>query len=200
MIIENESELRKIYGFPKGRAEKKVLSTLEKNSINFIKKSPFVILSTTSKTGQMDASPRGGEPGFIKIDGNKLLLPDFKGNNRIDSLINISETNHVGLLFMIPGIDETLRVNGSAKISNAPHLLQQFSTKLKPPITCIVIHIEEVFLHCAKAFMRSKLWDHSAQINPADFPTMGKMLKDQLNSPELPESREDMIQRYTENL
>ena len=200
MIIKNESELRKIYGFPKGRAEKKVLQTLEKHSINFIKKSPFVVLSTSNRFGQMDASPRGGEPGFIKIVGNKLLLPDFKGNNRIDSLINISETNNVGLLFMIPGIDETLRINGTAKISTDVHLLQQFNTKLKSPITCLIISIEEVFLHCAKAFMRSQLWDRSTQIKPDDFPTMGKMLKDQLHSNEIPESRKDMIKRYKENL
>ena len=200
MILKNASQLRELYGFPKGRAKNKVLTTLEKHSIHFISKSPFLILSTSNQSGKMDASPRGGEPGFVKILDSKLLIPDFKGNNRIDSLINISETTNIGLIFMIPGIDETLRINGKAIITTAPEILKTFSNLPKSPISCIVVTIEELFLHCAKAFMRSKLWDASSQINPNDFPTMGQMMNDQLNISDLPESREKMRKRYREDL
>lgn len=200
MILNNESELRELYGFPNGRAEEKVQMSLDKHSLNFISKSPFLVLSTTDKLGKMDASPRGGEPGFVKVLNNELLIPDFKGNNRIDSLINISETNTVGLLFMIPGIDETLRVNGNAMITTSSIVLNEFSKEQKLPISSIVVTIDEVFLHCAKAFMRSKLWDPSSQINANDFPTMGEMLKDQLNSPLDAESRDDMIKRYRKDI
>lgn len=200
MILKNESQLRELYGFPKGRASKKVLTTLEKHSKNFISKSPFVVLSTCDNNLKMDASPRGGDPGFVKISNNQLLLPDFKGNNRIDSLVNISETQHIGLLFMIPGIDETLRINGKAELTTDPKILKLFANSSKTPISCIVVSIEEIFLHCAKAFMRSKLWDINAQIGPSEFPTMGAMLKEQLNSSEPAESRAAMIERYQKDL
>ncbi len=200
MILKNESQLRELYGFPKGRASKKVLTTLEKHSKNFISKSPFVVLSTCDNNLKMDASPRGGDPGFVKISNNQLLLPDFKGNNRIDSLVNISETQHIGLLFMIPGIDETLRINGKAELTTDPKILKLFANNSKTPISCIVVSIEEIFLHCAKAFMRSKLWDINAQIGPSEFPTMGTMLKEQLNSSEPAESRAAMIERYQKDL
>lgn len=200
MTIENESQLRKIYGHPTGRAQQKVLTSLDKHAINFISNSPFLVLSTVDKSGKMDASPRGGKPGFVKVYKDQLLIPDFKGNNRIDSLVNITETNSIGLLFMIPGIDETLRINGKALISTSQDTLGLFSNEPKSPISCIIVSVEESFLHCAKAFMRSKLWGASSQINPKDFPTMGEMLKDQLNSPDQAETREDMIKRYSKDL
>lgn len=200
MILKNESQLREIYGIPKGRAQKKVLTSIEKHGVNFISKSPFMVLSSSSKSGKMDASPRGGKPGFVKVLNNQLLIPDSKGNNRIDSLVNISETNSVGLLFMIPGIDETLRVNGKAIITTSNETLSRFSDDKSQPISCIIVTIDEIFLHCAKAFMRSNLWDISSQINSNDFPTMGQMMNDQLNVKGIPETREDMKKRYLENL
>ena len=201
MTIENESQLRDIYGSPSGRAKSKVLPLLENHSINFISTSPFLVLSTVNKLGEMDASPRGGEPGFVKVSNNKeILIPDFKGNNRIDSLVNIVETKNIGLLFMIPGIDETLRVNGKASISTSPEVLNHFSNETKLPVSCIVVTVNEMFLHCAKAFMRSKLWDSKFQINPSEFPTMGEMLKDQIGTTEGSESREDMVKRYLKDI
>lgn len=201
MRIENESQLREIYGQPKGRASKKTLSALEKHSKNFIAKSPLVVLSTVNDNGRLDASPRGGQPGFVKVvHDTEIVIPDFKGNNLVDSLINISESGKIGMLFMIPGIDETLRINGAAVITNDDDVLDLATEDGKRPITCLRVHVEEVFLHCAKAFMRSKLWDADAQVNPKDFPTMGQMLKDQLNGTEEPESREDMIKRYQKDL
>ncbi len=201
MIIKNKQQLREIYAKPGGRALTKTLTNLEKHSINFINHSPFLILSTANQSGQLDASPRGGQPGFIKvINSNKIILPDASGNNRLDSLENIIEQDSVGLLFFIPGVDETLRINGKAQIRIDQTLLDLFKAENKPPVSVLEIDIEEVFLHCAKALMRSKLWDKNAQINRADFPTMGQMLKDQLNDPNPAESLEAMRERYLEQL
>ena len=113
--IANLTQLRKVYPAAKGRAKQKQLDALEKHSKNFIELSPFVVMSTSDGRGKLDASPRGGRPGFVKVqDQNMILLPDAAGNNRLDSLENILATGQVGLLFMIPGVDETLRVNGEA--------------------------------------------------------------------------------------
>lgn len=197
MTIKNETELRQIYAVPKGRAKVKVFKTLDKHSTHFIHCSPFIVLSTVGKNGALDASPRGGQAGFVKIlNDETLLIPDFKGNNRVDSLTNIVETASIGILFLIPGIDETLRLNGKAIISTSQEYISHFSDQPKLPISCIVVSIEEVFLHCAKAFMRSKLWDSSRQLDPANFPSLGQMLNDQLNETTPSESREAMVKRY----
>ena len=134
------------------------------------------------------------------ISDSQIIIPDAKGNNRVDSLSNIIENGKVGLLFLIPGIDETLRINGSAYLSTDKNYLDLFTSEKNTPKSAIVITIEELFLHCAKAFMRSKLWDVSAQINRNEFPTMGQMLKDQLGSDGTPESRDAMVARYKKDL
>lgn len=197
----NKTRLRELYGNPSGRAANKVLNSLEKHSIHFINICPFITLATVSKDGKMDVSPRGGNPGFIHVwNDQTIILPDAKGNNRLDSLENILETGTVGMLFMIPGVDETLRINGRAEISDDPQYLDLFNDERLPPKTCIVISIQEIFMHCAKAFMRSKLWSSKAAITRSEFPTMGQILKDQLNTPDEPESREDMIKRYRKDI
>lgn len=197
MYIESEEQLRELYGFPMGRAKEKQLAALEKHSINFIESSPFITLSTYAKSGSVDCSPRGGGPGFIKVvNENCLLIPDAKGNNRLDSLVNMIETGHVGCLFLIPGVDETLRVNGVARISTDQEHLNLFHKERHAPKSCIEITITEVFLHCAKALMRSELWSESAQIDRSSFPSMGRMINDQLSVVEEPESQEDMVKRY----
>ena len=201
MRIESEKDLRAVYGFPTGRAKEKVLSSLEKHSKHFIACSAFIVLSTVNNQNKMDASPRGGHAGFVKVlNDNELIIPDFKGNNRIDSLTNIIETKTIGLLFMIPGIDETLRINGSAMIETSEKYLDLFKEESKMPITCIKVTIDEIFLHCAKAFMRSKIWNIKTHTSPNSFPTMGVMLKEQLNSPQVAESKEQMIKRYTKDI
>ncbi len=201
MKIENESQLRELYGYPSGRAKDKVLAHLERHAINFIETSSFFMMSTSSSKGKMDASPRGGASGFVRVvDETTLVIPDAKGNNRVDSISNIVETGHIGLLFLIPGVDETLRINGSAYLSTDITYLELFKEEQNLPKACIVVSVEEAFLHCAKAFMRSKLWDVSAQTDRDSFPTMGQMLKDQLGSQDLPESREAMVKRYKKDL
>jgi uncharacterized protein len=201
MYLESEEQLREIYGYAKGRAKDKQLTSLERQSSNFLAHSPFVTISTYAKSGSVDCSPRGGNPGFVKIiNDNCIILPDGKGNNRLDSLVNIIETGQIGCLFLTPGVDEMLRINGLARISTSPEYLSLFSDDRNPPKTCIEITIKEVFLHCAKALMRSELWSLKAQIDRADFPTMGAMINDQLSIKDDPEAQEDMIARYKRDL
>lgn len=201
MCLESEEQLREIYGYPKGRAKDKQLSCLERHSTNFIAHSPFVAISTYAKSGSVDCSPRGGNPGFVKIiNDNCIILPDGKGNNRLDSLVNIIETGHIGCLFLIPGVDETLRINGLARVTTSPEYLNLFSDGRNRPKTCIEITIKEVFLHCAKALMRSELWTLKSHIVRSDFPTMGIIINDQLSIKDDPETQEDMLARYKRDL
>jgi len=201
MTITNEEQLRELYGWPRGRAGKKVLPQLEKHSKNFILHSPFFVMSTYDKQGRTDASPRGGQAGFVKfLDDNTLLIPDSKGNNRVDSLVNLVETGNIGCLFFIPGIDETLRINGTAIITNKAEYIALFPEEKNPPKTCIKVTITEVFLHCAKALMRSELWKTTYRVERPGFPTMGVMLNEQLGTNNPFESQEDMIKRYQKDL
>lgn len=201
MLIKSEKELREIFGFPKGRTIDKQLKSLDSTSINFIEKSPFIIIATFNNAHSVDSSPRGGIPGFVNvINNNRIVIPVAKGNNRLDSLVNIIETGKIGCLFLIPGIDETLRINGQALISTSEEFLGFFTNEKNIPKACILVEIEEVFLHCAKALMRSKLWDESSKIERSNFPTMGEMLRDQLSSMDEVESQDDMIKRYNKDL
>jgi len=201
MTISTSDQLRELYGFPQERPLKKVMPKLDKHSRLFLDKSPFAVLSTVSKDGLMDSSPRGGAPGFIKVLNDcEIAIPDSKGNNRLDSLVNIIETGRVGILLLVPGVDETLRINGSAHISTDLQLMELFDEEKRPPKTCLVVKVEEVFLHCAKALMRSKLWQPDSRIDRNELPGMGQMLKDQIGSSEEPESQEAMIKRYQADL
>lgn len=201
MKIVNKQQLRELYGFPSGRAKEKEFSSLDKHALRFIEKSPFVVISTSNKQGQLDASPRGGSPGFIKaINQNEIVIPDAKGNNCVDSIGNIIETGAIGMLFLIPGVDETLRVNGNGYLSTDSNYLELFDSEKNPPKACIVITVKEMFLHCAKAFMRSKLWHEDSKIKRTELPTMGEMLKDQLHASEPAKSHQDMVKRYQKDL
>ncbi len=201
MKIENKQQLRDVYNQPGERAIRKQLSQLDEHCINFIHHAPFAVISTVNQNLEADASPRGGNNGFIKVkDANTILIPDSSGNNRLDSLNNILDTGSIGLLFMIPGIKETLRVNGKATITTSKEYLNLFDDDFKAPKACIEVKVKEAFLHCAKAFMRSNLWQPENWKDTYSFPTMGQMLKDQLGGNEPPESRKDMENRYKKDL
>ena len=179
--IKNISQLRKIYKAPYKAAIQKVIKKFDKHSIQFLSLSPFCIISTSGLNGSLDASPKGGEPGFIKIHDNKtILLPDWPGNNRLDSFINIIENPNIGMILFVPGIDETLRINGHAYISNDKNLLLQLKKDNKLPISVLVISIKEIYFHCARALWRAGLWNNKNLINRSIFPTMGKILQDQI--------------------
>ncbi|MEE9326242.1 MAG: MSMEG_1061 family FMN-dependent PPOX-type flavoprotein [Cocleimonas sp.] len=201
MKISSESELRKIYNHAKGRTKLKQLNKLEKHAINFIKHSPFLVISTSNLQGKLDSSPRGGHSGFVEIiDDKTIIIPDGKGNNRIDSLINITENSSIGFLFLIPGVNETLRINGRAEIRTDHEYLALFSTYKNRPKVVIKVEIEELFLHCAKAFMRSKLWGEASKIERSTFPTMGEMISDQIGDTTEVESHQSMVERYKKDL
>jgi uncharacterized protein len=156
---------------------------------------------TSDNTRNLDASPRGGDPGFVQItDDGSLLIPDAPGNNRLDSLENIVTTGKVGLLFLIPGVDETLRVNGSAVLSQSAEDIAACTTERRAPKLVIRVSVEAAYLHCAKAFMRARLWDAAAQVERSVLPTAGKMISDQTGLHVLPETREDMVKRYAPDL
>jgi len=201
MKITNQEDLRELYKWPEGRAGKKVIFELERHCKNFISKAPFCVIATSDQSGKMDSSPRGGAPGFVHIlDNNTLVIPDSKGNNRVDSLVNIVETGRLGMLFLIPGIEETLRINGGAHISINKDHIDLFDKEKNRPKSCIIINVEEAFLHCAKALMRSKLWKNDYSVDKKDFPSMGRMLNDQLGTNNRIETYEEMVERYKPDL
>jgi PPOX class probable FMN-dependent enzyme len=201
MPIDSLAALRARYPAPKERALRKQLDRLDRHCCAFIALSPFVVLASHGTDGELDASPRGGEPGFVQVlDARTLLLPDSPGNNRLDTLSNIVATGRLGLLFMVPGVDETLRVNGSATLDDDPALLARFVDRARRPSLVIRIEVAQAYLHCAKALMRSALWDPASRIDRASLPTMGQMIHDQLGDPSPPESQADMLRRYAADL
>ncbi|MNM21478.1 Pyridoxamine 5'-phosphate oxidase [compost metagenome] len=201
MDIDTLEQLREHYPPAQGRALSKQLDHLDPHCIAFIGLSPFAVLATGGAAGQLDASPRGGAPGFVQVlDRHTLLLPDAKGNNRLDSFSNIAETGRAGLLFMIPGVDETLRVNGEASLSDDAALLALFAGERNPPRLVMRLRVAEAYLHCAKALMRSRLWDSAAQVERSVLPSMGQMISDQTGGSATLESQAQMLARYAANL
>ncbi|HEV7820814.1 MAG TPA: pyridoxamine 5'-phosphate oxidase family protein [Burkholderiales bacterium] len=180
--ISDISTLEQLYGKASGPAVEKEINYIHPHYRALIAASPFAVLATCGPDG-MDASPRGDPAGFITVENEKtLLLPDRRGNNRIDSMRNILTNPHVALLFLIPGCGETLRVNGRAHISTAPALLERFIMSDKLPRSVIVVAVDTVFFQCSKAIMRSKLWDSSRHIDRKSLPSTGKILENVSNA------------------
>jgi len=200
-VIDTRESLRALYPVAKERSVRKQLSQLDRHCLRFIALSPFVVLASGGKEGHLDASPRGGAPGFVKaLDSTTLLIPDAPGNNRLDTLENIVGTGRIGLLFLIPGVDETLRVNGRARLSDENSLLDRFKDEKRAPKLVIQVKVEDAYLHCAKALMRSRLWSPESRVERAVLPTMGQMLNDQTGIQTPPETQEQMVERYRPDL
>jgi hypothetical protein len=201
MDILSRDELRSLYAEPQPRAVKKEIPALDRHCRDFIALSPFVVLATADAVGRMDASPRGGTPGFVKVDATgALLIPDAPGNNRLDSLENILATGQAGLLFLIPGFDETLRVNGRAALSRHAAAIALCTDERRTPKLVIRVTVQAAYLHCAKAFMRSRLWQADAQVERSRLPTTGQMISEQTGIVVAPESQEAMALRYAPDL
>lgn len=199
--VQTLEALHALYGAPSARAARKQLVALEAHSRQFIGLSPFAVIATVGASGTHDASPRGGAPGFVQVlDDRTLLIPDAPGNNRLDSLRNIVETGRIGLLFMIPGVDETLRVNGAAWLSRDPAHLSRVADGKRAAKLAIAVTTEEVYLHCAKALMRSRLWTAEAQVPRSVLPSMGEMIRGQTGMEAPAETQEQMLARYTADL
>jgi len=179
--ITSEDELRALHHAPMSRATDKVLNALDKHCRAIISLSPFCLIATQGKDGA-DVSPRGDPPGFVRVlDDTTLLVPDRVGNNRLDAMCNLLVDPRVGMLFLVPGMGETLRINGTARMTNDTKLLEESAVQGRPPKIGIVVSIDEAFLHCAKALVRSKLWDATQQIDRTVLPSYAEMLLDHVN-------------------
>lgn len=178
-LIEDEETLRGMHPAPMSRATDKVQRTLDVHCRSIIERSPFAIIATQGPGGA-DVSPRGDPPGFVQmLDDKHLLLPDRVGNNRLDTLTNLLNNPRIGLLFLVPGMGETLRINGTAKITDDPRLLARCTVEGRTPKVAVLITIEEAFVHCSKALKRSDLWNPERHIDRTELPSYTAMLLDQ---------------------
>jgi len=173
-------DLRTLYPPPAGLAVDKQLDHLDEFARLFIARSPFLVMATADGGGNCDASPRGDAPGFVMVlDEKRLLLPDRPGNNRVDSLTNLATNPKVGLLFFVPGVLETLRVNGRAEMVTDTATLGGLSAQDRLPKSALMVTVEEVFFHCGKALKRSALWDPARHASPGEIPSLGRILAGQ---------------------
>lgn len=177
-VVSSEDELRDLYPEPSERALRKALDGLDEHCLAFIAASPFMVLATAAADGRCDASPRGGPAGFVKVLDGRLLVPDLPGNRRLDTHTNVVANGHVGLLFMIPGLDETLRVNGSAALTRDPAALAAAEVEGRTPLVVLAVEVEQAYVHCGKAFRRSGLWQPEGWPDRAELPSPARMLRD----------------------
>jgi hypothetical protein len=174
--IRDEAQLRAVLGMPTDLVRAKVRDRLDPLTRQFVERSPFLLLATSAEDGSCDVSPRGDPPGFVRIlDERTLLLPERPGNRLADSLRNVLSNDRVGLLFVIPGVGDTLRVNGRATLVTDEELLAPSAVEGKVPRVGFLIEVDEVFTHCSKAFLRSALWDPSRYVERSALPTSGEI-------------------------
>jgi uncharacterized protein len=197
----DSSDLKTIYPKPTPRVIAKARAEIDRHARKFIEASPFCVLATSGTDGSVDASPRGGTSGFVRVKGpSELLLPDRAGNNRIDSFKNIVEgSGLLQLIFFVPGIDETLRVTGKGRLSAEPELLAAMEEFGKLPRAVLHIDVKEAYFHCGKALMRSRLWSKEAQVQRAAFPSISEVIHDQTKLGEA-ESQAEVEARYKTQL
>jgi hypothetical protein len=179
--ITSEQELRDLYGHPGERAVAKERPVLNADCRAFIAHAPFLVMGTAGADGRCDVSPKGDAPGFVHVlDERHLAIPDRLGNNRLDGLRNVLENDHVGLIFFIPGREDTLRVNGRARIARDEALLDRLAVNGKRPVTALVVEVEQAFMHCARAFKRAGLWEPARWPEAAGVRSMQRMIWDLL--------------------
>jgi hypothetical protein len=197
-VVGTEADLRALFSPTHDLALKKCQPRLGVHAQAFIRRSPFVCIGTQSPDGRADVSPRGDPAGFVEIlDAQTIAIPDRPGNNRLDTLSNIIANPAVGLIFMIPGFDDTLRLNGRATLSTDPQLLVRMAVDGRVPKLAIVVAIDEVFLHCAKAFRRSHLWDPAHRQDRGEMPSLMKFILDEIG--DAPQE-EDAMRKLDEGL
>ena len=178
--VSDTAQLVRIVGEPKPEIATKEMPALDVHCRHFISLYPFLCISTADAAGNQDVSPRGDPPGFVRVlDDRTILIPDRKGNRRVDTMRNILENPNVGLLLMLPGVEEVVRINGKATLTEDAALLAGSAVNGSIPALGIILKIDAVFFHCAKAVIRSKLWDPDTPIQRTDFPTFGEIVRDQ---------------------
>jgi len=200
--IADEATLRSLYPAPLERAKLKELDRLDEYCRRFIALSPFLAFGSTRPGGGTDVSPRGDHPGFVRVlDDRTLAIPDRPGNNRLDTLSNLVADAEVGLLFFIPGVEETLRVNGRASLSRDPALLETSAVDGKLPRMMVLIAVRQAFFHCGKALIRSRLWRDDYRVERKSFPSLGRIITEQTRIPgdtvEAAEARTEKSYRET---
>lgn len=174
-----------LFGPTSSIAAAKAIPRLEVHCRRFIALSPFLVIGSSDREGRADTSPKGDPPGFVRVlDDHTLAIPDRPGNNRLDTLRNIVENPEVAVIFFVPGVDETLRVNGRARLTTEPGLLASMAVQGKVPTLAIVVAVREAYLHCAKALKRSRLWDPAGRIERGTLPSLARMVHDQTRSTE----------------
>jgi PPOX class probable FMN-dependent enzyme len=184
--LTSPEQLRDFYDAPMERAIRKDIGRIDELCRQLIAASPMLFVATHAESGHADVSPRGGPPGFVTVlDDQHLAIPDATGNRRLDTLENVVSSGRVALIFLIPGRDTTLRVNGHAAVTAAPDVLDHITPVGKPPRTATVVRAEEVYTHCPKAFVRSKLWDPATWPDPATLPTSAEVSLAHQRDPEL---------------
>lgn len=200
-IIADQAGLRAHIGAVNPLAERKVLDRLDGFCRDFIALSPFLVLATADGAGRADASPRGDAPGFVQVlDERTLLIPDRRGNNRVDSFGNVVAAPAVGLIFMVPGIAETLRVNGRARLTRDAALLEPTTVQERTPTLGLLVEVDEAFFHCGKALIRSKLWDAASQVERGSFPSLGRIVAEQTKAIGVAEAEANMEEGYRTRL
>ena len=200
--IKTEEQLRAVIGNPSPMTKTKVLSELDEAATDFIKRSPFIVLSTADRESNQDASPKGDHPGFIAIENSRtLLIPERKGNKLAFGYLNILDNPHVGLIFMVPGTNETLRVNGAAELTSDPEVCELLTARGAPAILAIRVRIHECFFHCAKAFIRSQLWQPETWLERKPISFGKQFAKRAGKGDDLAQKIDEAIERdYRENL
>lgn len=199
--VRSEAELRALVPAPTHTAYRKQIDRLDAHCAELIAASPIVFLATSGPDGTCDVSPRGGPPGFARVlDEHRLLLPEGKGNNRLDSLANVLANPRVGLLFVIPGRNETLRVNGRATVTTDPELLETVPLRGRVPPMAVGVDADEVFLHCGKAFIRSELWDPATWPEHESLPSPAEVLRAHTGASTLEEAQARLDESYTQRL
>ncbi|MFD7499489.1 MSMEG_1061 family FMN-dependent PPOX-type flavoprotein [Streptomyces sp. NPDC059850] len=189
------AEVRARLGEPEAMTEAKILDRIDDHFRRFIAHSPFLTLATANAAGRADCSPRGDYPGFVKVlDDHTLALPDRPGNKIADSFRNLAENDGVGLLFLIPGMRETLRVNGRGYPTDEPDVLARMRTEAKAPDLAIVVEVEEAYFHCGRALIRSRLWDPASQTLADEMPSLGEIAAAQFGLAIDPEVLDGMLQ------
>lgn len=203
MPDDAKAQLDALYKPPHPLTVAKDIGVVDPHGRRFVELSPFVALATVGPNGAVDVSPRGGGPGFVRVaeDGKSLLMPDRPGNNRLDSLRNITEdSGEVGLMFMIPGVDDIYRVNGSASLVVDEALAETFVEFGKTPKTLLRIEVREAYLHCPKALMRADLWGDSHRVDRASLPSLADMISDQLKADRPKVSHEAQVEGLKQTL
>jgi len=178
-VINSGQELRELMGYPSEIVARKTINYIDEHCRSFIESSPFITIATSDLKGNLDVSPKGDPAGFVKIlSATQLAIPDRPGNKKADTLTNIIQNPHIGLIFLIPGVNETLRVNGEAKIVTDQKVLELLSCNGKPPAIAIIVNVKEAFLHCAKCMIRSNLWRKTEVTQERTVPSLAKALVD----------------------